>query len=220
MAPLHHHFEALGWKESKIIARFWIAGLVHGAVRADDAEAEIDMEPRGPRRWWSGCRSRASRRRSFSRRDGAVVRATDLKPLEQLPQAREVLERLGIPFAQQSPAVFEGCDLVVISPDVPADLPILKRERADSRDRRGGTGRPVSQGTDHRDHRLERQDHDDGLIGHILREAGVPVQVGGNIGTAGLRDGRVVAGRRLERAGTFELPARDHLEFRAHIGLA
>ena len=28
MAPLHHHFEAKGWTESKIIARFWIAGLV------------------------------------------------------------------------------------------------------------------------------------------------------------------------------------------------
>ena len=28
MAPLHHHFEALGWQESKVIARFWIAGLV------------------------------------------------------------------------------------------------------------------------------------------------------------------------------------------------
>ena len=28
MAPLHHHFEALGWTESKIIARFWIMGLV------------------------------------------------------------------------------------------------------------------------------------------------------------------------------------------------
>ena len=28
MAPLHHHFEALGWQESKIIARFWITGLV------------------------------------------------------------------------------------------------------------------------------------------------------------------------------------------------
>ena len=28
MAPLHHHFEQLGWPESKIIARFWIAGLV------------------------------------------------------------------------------------------------------------------------------------------------------------------------------------------------
>jgi len=28
MAPLHHHFELLGWRESKIIARFWIAALV------------------------------------------------------------------------------------------------------------------------------------------------------------------------------------------------
>ncbi len=28
MAPIHHHFEALGWQESKIITRFWITGLV------------------------------------------------------------------------------------------------------------------------------------------------------------------------------------------------
>jgi phospho-N-acetylmuramoyl-pentapeptide-transferase len=28
MTPIHHHFELLGWKESKIIARFWIAALV------------------------------------------------------------------------------------------------------------------------------------------------------------------------------------------------
>ncbi|MCJ7504483.1 MAG: phospho-N-acetylmuramoyl-pentapeptide-transferase [Acidobacteriia bacterium] len=28
MAPLHHHFELLGWKESKIITRFWIVALV------------------------------------------------------------------------------------------------------------------------------------------------------------------------------------------------
>jgi phospho-N-acetylmuramoyl-pentapeptide-transferase len=28
MAPLHHHFELSGWKESKIIARFWIAALI------------------------------------------------------------------------------------------------------------------------------------------------------------------------------------------------
>lgn len=28
MAPLHHHFEQLGWQESKVIARFWIGGLV------------------------------------------------------------------------------------------------------------------------------------------------------------------------------------------------
>ena len=28
MAPLHHHFEQLGWHESKIIARFWIGAMV------------------------------------------------------------------------------------------------------------------------------------------------------------------------------------------------
>ncbi len=28
MAPIHHHFELLGWSESKVIARFWILALV------------------------------------------------------------------------------------------------------------------------------------------------------------------------------------------------
>ena len=28
MAPLHHHFELLGWKESKVVVRFWIAALI------------------------------------------------------------------------------------------------------------------------------------------------------------------------------------------------
>ena len=28
MAPLHHHFEQLGWPESKVIVRFWIVGFV------------------------------------------------------------------------------------------------------------------------------------------------------------------------------------------------
>ena len=28
MAPLHHHFELLGWKEPKIVVRFWILGLI------------------------------------------------------------------------------------------------------------------------------------------------------------------------------------------------
>jgi phospho-N-acetylmuramoyl-pentapeptide-transferase len=28
MAPLHHHFEQIGWEESKVITRFWIVGLL------------------------------------------------------------------------------------------------------------------------------------------------------------------------------------------------
>jgi len=32
MAPLHHHFEQIGWAESKVIIRFWILGLVFAMV--------------------------------------------------------------------------------------------------------------------------------------------------------------------------------------------
>ncbi|MBU4350593.1 phospho-N-acetylmuramoyl-pentapeptide-transferase, partial [bacterium] len=28
MSPIHHHFELCGWKEPKIIIRFWVAGLI------------------------------------------------------------------------------------------------------------------------------------------------------------------------------------------------
>jgi phospho-N-acetylmuramoyl-pentapeptide-transferase len=32
MAPLHHHFELIGWTESKVIIRFWIAALLFALV--------------------------------------------------------------------------------------------------------------------------------------------------------------------------------------------
>jgi phospho-N-acetylmuramoyl-pentapeptide-transferase len=28
MAPIHHHFELLGWDESKIVVRFWIIAVI------------------------------------------------------------------------------------------------------------------------------------------------------------------------------------------------
>jgi phospho-N-acetylmuramoyl-pentapeptide-transferase len=28
MAPLHHHFEKVGWAESKVVMRFYIVGLL------------------------------------------------------------------------------------------------------------------------------------------------------------------------------------------------
>jgi phospho-N-acetylmuramoyl-pentapeptide-transferase len=28
MAPLHHHFELIGWSEPKVITRFLIAGII------------------------------------------------------------------------------------------------------------------------------------------------------------------------------------------------
>jgi phospho-N-acetylmuramoyl-pentapeptide-transferase len=32
MAPIHHHFEQLGWPESKIVVRFWIMGILCSMV--------------------------------------------------------------------------------------------------------------------------------------------------------------------------------------------
>ena len=32
MAPIHHHFEQLGWSESKVVIRFWIIALVLAVV--------------------------------------------------------------------------------------------------------------------------------------------------------------------------------------------
>jgi phospho-N-acetylmuramoyl-pentapeptide-transferase len=32
MAPLHHHYQKLGWHEAKIVARFWIVGLALAAL--------------------------------------------------------------------------------------------------------------------------------------------------------------------------------------------
>jgi len=28
MAPLHHHFELLGWPENHVVVRFWIIGVL------------------------------------------------------------------------------------------------------------------------------------------------------------------------------------------------
>lgn len=32
IAPIHHHFEAIGWPEAKVTMRFWIVGQVVGVL--------------------------------------------------------------------------------------------------------------------------------------------------------------------------------------------
>ena len=119
------------------------------------------------------------------RQHGALVRATDLKALAALPQAAETLARLEVPFAQQSAEVFEDADLIVLSPDVPADLEPLQEAR-----RRGACvigevelAAPFLQGKIIGITGSNGKTTTTSLAGHILREAGVPAQVGGNIGT-------------------------------------
>jgi UDP-N-acetylmuramoylalanine--D-glutamate ligase len=155
-------------------------------------------------------------------RTGAEVRATDLKPLGDLPEARDLLARLGIPFVGQTPEVFEDRDLIVLSPDVPADLPPLEAAR-----KRGARvigevelAAPYLKGRTIGITGSNGKTTTTSLIGHILRHAGVPVQVGGNIGTpvTAMIDSSRDDGWNVLELSSFQLETIS--EFRAHIGLA
>ena len=155
-------------------------------------------------------------------REGATVRATDLKPLDELPEARELLERLRIPFSLQTAEVFEGAELIVLSPDVPADLPPIEAAR--------GRGVPVIgeielaapflKGRNIGITGTNGKTTTTSLIGHILRESGVPSQVGGNIGTpaAAMIGNSRDDGWNVLELSSFQLETIS--TFRAHIALA
>ena len=116
---------------------------------------------------------------------GAHPVATDQTPLAELPDAARQLASLGVPFQVQAPALFEACDGIVISPGVPADLSPLEEAR-----RRGvPVMGEVELAFAYLQGRIIGVTGANGkttttaLIGHILQSCGVPVQVGGNIGT-------------------------------------
>jgi UDP-N-acetylmuramoylalanine--D-glutamate ligase len=45
MAPIHHHFEQLGWSEPTVVIRFWIISFVSRDGRPGDAEAAMITSP-------------------------------------------------------------------------------------------------------------------------------------------------------------------------------
>ncbi len=155
-------------------------------------------------------------------RQGADVRATDIKPLDELPEAGELLARLHIPFAKQSPEVFEGVDTIVLSPDVPADLPPLIEARSRGVRVIGEVelAAPLLKGKTIGITGSNGKTTTTSLIGHILREAGVPVQVGGNIGTAvtAMIESSRDDGWNVLELSSFQLETIE--KFHAHIGLA
>jgi UDP-N-acetylmuramoylalanine--D-glutamate ligase len=155
-------------------------------------------------------------------RQGASVVATDLKPLKELDSAGPLLERLGVPFVRQRPEVFPGRDLIVLSPDVPADLPPLEEARARGTRVMGEVelAAPLLKGRTIGITGSNGKTTTTSLIGHILHDAGLPVQVGGNIGTPVTamietsRDG----GWNVLELSSFQLETIE--KFRADIGLA
>jgi UDP-N-acetylmuramoylalanine--D-glutamate ligase len=158
----------------------------------------------------------------FLARHGAVVRATDIQPLDQLGGAQEVLARLNIPFARQAPDVFEGCDLIVLSPDVPADLRPLEEARKRGVKVIGEVELAAAflKGRNIGITGSNGKTTTTSLIGHILREAGVPAQVGGNIGVpaTAMVDSSRADGWNVLELSSFQTET--IVDFRAHIALA
>ncbi len=115
---------------------------------------------------------------------GARVTATDSNPLEKLGDAAAKLEAISVPFVQQRRDLFEDAELVVVSPGVPAGIAELEAARA--------KGIPVIGEVELAARYLKGpvaaitgsngKTTTTALLGHLLRAAGVPVQVGGNIG--------------------------------------
>jgi len=146
---------------------------------------------------------------------GANPIGTDNRPADQLPALR-------VPFIPQGPAAFADADLIVISPGVPADLPLLEEAR-----RRGV---PVIGEVELAGWFLEGKTigvtgangktTTTALVGHILKESGIAAQVGGNIGTpptAMVRSSRPDQWNVLELS-SFQLETID--SFHVEIGLA
>jgi UDP-N-acetylmuramoylalanine--D-glutamate ligase len=151
---------------------------------------------------------------------GARVRAVDTKPVDQLKGVGPELERLGVPFSVQSQEVLAEAGLIVISPGVPADLAELEAAR-----RRGvrvvgevEIAGEFLQGETIGITGANGKTTTTALVGHILKESGIPVQVGGNIGTPVTA---MIARSRPEQWNVLELSS-FQLEtidgFRAHIG--
>lgn len=111
---------------------------------------------------------------------GARVRATDSRAFAELdPAVRETLERLDVPFARQTSELFQTGDLIVVSPGIPlrslpaTSVPLAGEVEIAARYLRGpliGITGSLGKTTT------------TSLVGHLLRESGVPCQVGGNIG--------------------------------------
>ncbi|HVP44976.1 MAG TPA: UDP-N-acetylmuramoyl-L-alanine--D-glutamate ligase, partial [Bryobacteraceae bacterium] len=152
-------------------------------------------------------------------RHGVQVRATDLKPGVEVSRK---LQELGVPFHLQANEVFAGVDLIVLSPGVPADLEPLEAAR-----RRGATvigevelagyflKGPVIGVTG-----SNGKTTTTALIGQILQESGIAVQVGGNIGTP---VSAMIDSSRPEQWNVLELSSfqlETICRFRAQIGVS
>jgi UDP-N-acetylmuramoylalanine--D-glutamate ligase len=158
----------------------------------------------------------------FLVRRGDSVTATDNRALAQLPAAAATLERLKVPFVSQADAGFTTTDLIVTSPGVPNDIAPLVAAREAGIPVIGEVelAAPYLKGPTIGITGSNGKTTTTALIDHILKHAGVPAQVGGNIGTP------VIAMTGTSRQGQWNVLELSSFQletvrkFHAHVGVA
>jgi UDP-N-acetylmuramoylalanine--D-glutamate ligase len=151
---------------------------------------------------------------------GALVTAVDSGKLVQ--SSVELLAELGVPLRPQELDVITNCDMVVLSPGVPADIPEAQAARAKGISVIGDLELAswYLQGEIIGITGANGKTTTTAMVGHILQASGIAAQVGGNIGTP---PASMVATSRRDQwnvleLSSFQLETTD--SFRAHIGAA
>ena len=217
MAPIHHHFEQLGWAESTVVIRFWIISFVLALRGPRDAEAAVITSAafRGKALCGAGAgalgagdgRGAGGERRQ-RRRVGPAARmrarcrwqgrAELADPLDDRPDGfrrRSSFRPACRSTAIRSPSARASVGVPIIG-DI--ELFALARPTLPPHKVVGITGTNGKSTTT-------------ALIHHILQSAGIPARMGGNIGLPILAQEPLPDRRRL-CAGTVELPDRPDLQ--------
>jgi UDP-N-acetylmuramoylalanine--D-glutamate ligase len=149
---------------------------------------------------------------------GARVQAMDSQPLS--PEERSRFDAMGVPVMPQDGKNIGDSTLIVLSPAVPWDLPLLTDARAGGIQVIGEVELAAQflQGPVIGITGSNGKTTTTAMIGHLLKECGIPCQVGGNIGVAvtSLVETDAPEQWNVLELSSFQLEAIDR--FRAKIG--
>ena len=199
MAPIHHHFEHLGWSEPTVVIRFWIVAFVLALAGLVDAQAAVITARAFARqdamRCWSGALRAGDRARRCSR---AAPKVTAWDDNASRTSGRPSKLRVAIRLDADPSFLIENSMLAGPRPDSMRRR-LARRAAQPPSDRANARARPASPligdielfaraRPELPPHKVVGITGTNGkstttaLIHHILKTAGVPTTMGGNIG--------------------------------------
>ena len=174
MAPIHHHFEQLGWTEAQVVIRFWIIAVLLALIGLSSLEAAVSGDdPRHQLRRKEGRGLRPRRRAAVRRRWRSPPAARRSPPGTTTPTRSRRRRRPASRSPTSQTADWRAFAALVLAPGVPlthpephwavvaaraAGIEIIGDIELFCRERR----RHVPQARLRRDHRHQRQVDDDG----------------------------------------------------------